>query len=173
MNTTSNTPPPPLLDRAEILALFAQSPDELRAQAGSFVFLAMLPIEERIGEWYLGGDGGTLWDALASFEALLAQNMPRVDWREFCREVISAPAMNVARKAPRRGFDLPKGLFEPSALRRVVFYAEGGAPYDDTGFCLIELEGPLTLSDADRLRLRTWLCTAARDDESDDEPLEP
>ena len=167
----SDAAPPRLLNRAEILGLLAQSEAELRAQRGYFVFLAMLPIEQRIGVWYLGGDGETLWDALAPLGALLAQNEPRADWREFCRQVISAEAMEVARKVPRRGFDLPKGLFDPAALRRVVFYAEGGAPYDDTGLCLLELTRPLMLSESERLKLRTWVCEPASDDEIDDEPV--
>lgn len=163
-------PAPQLLDRAEILALLARSEAELRAETGSFVFLAMLPIEERIGEWHLGGDGGTLWDALSPLGPLLQQNMPGVDWRDFCRQTMSGPPMEIARKVPRRGFQLPE-LFARAPLRRVVFYAEGGAPYDDTGFCLLELDGPLELTDAERTRLRTWKLSVVDDDdpEADDE----
>ncbi len=136
------------LSRSEALSLAAALTDKPAAPqegdspgGGARALLAfmMIPAEERIGEWRFAGTAGSLLQALHrivdfAVEIGMTQRSPDgllQDWLE--------------QEALEVWTDLSKAWsyeslpLEEIGNHQVLLFAEGQAPYDDFGFCVLEL----------------------------------
>ncbi|AWM38431.1 hypothetical protein GobsT_34280 [Gemmata obscuriglobus] len=136
MNDPAAYPKPVPLSRADALALLADPAPDV---PGTFLAFVMLAVEPRIGEWRFAGAARSLAGAL-------------VRWIEFYESFGATPAEalnGIAGAIGQQGLEVWPRLADGwsggpdigTLTHRVVFFGEGGAPYDDFGLCIIEV-GP-------------------------------
>lgn len=107
---------------------------------GAFLCFVMIPVEERIGEWRFAGTGDTLGAAVGAIDAFMRE-------MRLAPEGGASPALHALSVGGTPVFtdvneswsyyDLPHGEI---GGHTVVLFAEGQAPYDDFGFCILELQ---------------------------------
>lgn len=106
-------------------------------EPGDFLCFAMIPIEERIGEWRFAGVAHSVGQALIvleDFHRALGW-APRTKGGSTVAELLSEEALAVLPDA-RKAWSTAE---LPLTGNRLVLLGEGQAPYDDVGLCIIEL----------------------------------
>ncbi|MDY3552897.1 hypothetical protein R5W24_001986 [Gemmata sp. JC717] len=136
MNAPTPYPKPVPLSRADALALLADPTPDV---PGTFLAFVMIAVEPRIGEWRFAGAARSLAGAFAR-------------WVEFYESFGATPAEaldGIAGAIRQEGLEVWPRLTDGwsggpdigAVVHRVVFFGEGGAPYDDFGLCIVEV-GP-------------------------------
>ncbi|MFZ5786681.1 MAG: hypothetical protein ACOY3Y_09595 [Acidobacteriota bacterium] len=122
------------LTREQALSL-AKDPSS-GAERGAFVCFAMIPVEERIGEWRFAGAAASVGEAFA----VLAQFHQALGWKprrakSVAEELLAEPALEVWLDA-QRAWSAAELPLEGNEL---VLLAEGQAPFDDVGLCIVKV----------------------------------
>lgn len=118
------------LSLAEAQAI-ARSPHEAR-EPGEFLCFAMIPIEERIGEWRYAGAARTLggaFEALEAFHLALGAGDGGVNASILASGVVEVTAST-------------EGAWSSPPLpspHEVALFALGQAPHDDVGLCIVRV----------------------------------
>ena len=123
-----------MLDRLESL-------DDLNSD---FLIFVMIPIEERTGEWRFAGHRERLSDAFRCVgEFGAAIGMSEDGGTDFLRQMLGSAVIEVRTEPSPAPISL--------GSHRVILCGEGQAPYDDTGFCIVEIAELKGSGFADRL----------------------
>src|SRR5262249_40182179 len=99
----------------------------------------MIAVEERIGEWRFAGAAGSLGQALSrivdfAVEIGMTQHPPEVVLRDWLEQEALEVWTDISKAWSYES--LPLGEVGD---HHVVLFAEGQAPYDDFGFCVLEI----------------------------------
>lgn len=128
-------PKPIPFSQADALAFVANPTPDV---PGAFLAFVMLAVEPRIGEWRFAGAARSL---AAAFGCIT----------EFYHSFVTEPGeepVNIAEGIGAEVLEVWPQLADGwsggpdfgGLPHRVIFFGEGGAPYDDIGFCVVELE---------------------------------
>lgn len=141
------------LTQARFLALL-EDRDAAEAMAGEYLCFLMIGVVERFGQWRFAGTATTLAGAIARLEALTDalyeqvvegggadEETPEGGW---FAQMAASEALEFCQSAAMRG-SWSSGAFDDRGLGevRAAVLAEGGAPYDDHGFAILEVVGGL------------------------------
>jgi hypothetical protein len=108
---------------------------------GTFLVFEMIGLEARIGEWRFAGAARSLvgvFERLVAFHEAFGANPS-----EARASLVGLFEVSVLDVYPRledgwSGRGIP--YLDELRSHRVVFFGEGGAPYDDFGVCILEVE---------------------------------
>jgi hypothetical protein len=132
-------PCPLPLSRAHAIELVARA-DELHTLRATFLTFVMIPIEERIGEWRFAGAAASLagaFERLGTFGVDLRWTSEEDDWQKLLMSWLEVGALDIEQ--PLEEAWSYRNLPLRDLAHRVVLFAEGGAPYDDFGLCIVEV----------------------------------
>jgi hypothetical protein len=139
MNDPAAYPRPVPLSQEDALALattVGQWPDV----PGTFLAYEMIGLEERIGEWRFAGAARSLAGAfqrIVEFHEAFGSTPDEA--RAGLAELIGASVLDVLPRL-EDGWSTPLPYQDQLRVHRVVFFGEGGAPYDYFGLCILEVE---------------------------------
>jgi hypothetical protein len=107
---------------------------------GTFISYVMIAVEERIGEWRFAGASRSLAAAfgrLGEFAEALGVEIG-LTGRAAMAQTLASTALEYPASLEEGYSSIPyiAGLTAP----RVVLFCQGGAPYDDFGLCILEVE---------------------------------
>lgn len=126
-------PGPLPLGREAALDVLARL-DDFADTGGTFLSFVMIPVEERIGEWRFAGSSASLAEAFRRLDEFAdAMLLTRPGATGYVRGVLEMPNIYDVWTSPG------EAPIDGLGRHRVVLCAEGGAPYDDTGLCLVEV----------------------------------
>jgi hypothetical protein len=104
---------------------------------GCFLSFVQIPLEERMGEWRFAGHSDSLQAAMRNV-ATYCLNMRLVDVdHDGFEELLELTASELATDQDWQS--IWDAEFEALEYRLVIA-AEGDAPLDDSGFCIVEVE---------------------------------
>jgi hypothetical protein len=99
----------------------------------------MIPVEERIGEWRFAGTAGSLGQALSGIvDFAVAMGMTQQSRDIALRDWLEQEALEVWTDVSK-AWSYESLPLDEIGDHQVVLFAEGQAPYDDFGFCVLEL----------------------------------
>lgn len=171
MTDPSAYPRPIPLSREDALALLA--PGDWADVSGGFLAFMMIPVEQRVGEWRFAGAAWSLagaFDRLAEFGAAMGFELDPETGRPSFAEWLGSEAIEFLPRLEDGWSALPHigGLSGP----RVVVFAEGQAPYDDSGLCVLEVEAheaePFFRRAPETQRPAEWGASEPADDEDEE-----
>lgn len=128
-------PKPIPFSQADALAFVANPTPDV---AGTFLSFVMLGVEPRIGEWRFAGAARSLAGAFARL-AEFYQSFVTEPGEESV-SVAEGIGSSVLEVWPQLAYGWSGGPDFGGLPHRVIFFGEGGAPYDDFGFCVVEVE---------------------------------
>ena len=131
-------PKPVPLSREDTLALLNSGWADV---PGTFLAYMMIPVEQRIGEWRFAGAARSLaaaYERLVEFWVALGGDVEPETGRPSFADWLSWDAVEFLPRLEDGWSGVP--YLDGLSAHRVVVFAEGQAPYDDTGLCILEVE---------------------------------
>lgn len=144
MSDKPQTPPLRDISRQELLHLIDHVDDAKRIDGNYLCFLYVLIIE-RFGQWRYAGAATNLGDALLNLRNLTNKliDEPDVLSFEFLRSLVEDESVtfNDNEDDYREGSTLEElqQKYKKLGPYEIVIFGEGQAPYDDQGFCIVEV----------------------------------
>ncbi|MDI1477539.1 hypothetical protein [Polyangium sp. y55x31] len=141
---------------------------------GVLLCFVMIPVEERIGAWRFAGVARRAPEIVQVLDGFIRAMSMNPGIQDPALDMLNSSAMMIWDGADDTWSygDLP---LEEIGKHAVVLLAEGGAPYDDVGLCIVEipsLEGsPFEHRAPETTRPEAWdaAMKAMEEDEDDDE----
>lgn len=164
--------PAPIPLRREHALELAGRLEQLDSMTGAFLTFVMIPVEERIGEWRFAGASRSLGQALRRVDEYAREiGLAMEDAESALVEWLKASAIEVWTETDA-AWSYKHLPLKEIGKHRLVLFAEGQAPYDDLGLCVLEIESLERSGWAARVpetqRPETWPDTWPERDEDDE-----
>lgn len=124
--------------KREVALELLDRPDRCEAVVGTFLTFVMIPVEERFGEYRFAGASHSLAGAFHRAEEFAAA-MFLVRDPQSSRGLVRGLLLDNAGKGRDGEYEYPQAApLDVGTEHRLVLCVQYGAPYDDTGVCIVE-----------------------------------